>query len=55
MLALNLLFEMAAKNGYRDVVFGMPHRGRLNTLVSVLDYPASHLFRRISGKLDTPE
>jgi probable 2-oxoglutarate dehydrogenase E1 component DHKTD1 len=32
----------------------MPHRGRLNTLVNVLEYPASLLFRRISGKLDTP-
>ena len=32
----------------------MPHRGRLNTLVNVLDYPASLLFRKISGKCDTP-
>lgn len=35
-------------------MFGMPHRGRSNTLVNVLDYPASLLFRRISGKSDTP-
>lgn len=33
----------------------MPHRGRLNTLVNILDYPARLMFRRISGKLDTPE
>lgn len=32
----------------------MPHRGRLNTLVNVLDYPASLLFRKIGGKTDTP-
>ena len=32
----------------------MPHRGRLNTLVNVLDYPASLLFRKISGKTDIP-
>lgn len=32
----------------------MPHRGRLNTLVNILDYPASLLFRKISGKADTP-
>lgn len=32
----------------------MPHRGRLNTLVNVLEYPASLLFRKISGKTDTP-
>ena len=33
----------------------MPHRGRLNTLVNVLDYPASLLFRKINGKCDTPQ
>jgi len=32
----------------------MPHRGRLNTLVNVLEYPAMHLFKKISGKSDTP-
>lgn len=32
----------------------MPHRGRLNTLVNVLDYGARNLFRKIAGKTDTP-
>lgn len=32
----------------------MPHRGRMNTLVNVLDYGARFLFRKISGKTDTP-
>lgn len=32
----------------------MPHRGRLNLLVNVLDYGARYLFRKISGKTDTP-
>lgn len=32
----------------------MPHRGRLNLLVNVLQYDARNLFRKISGKSDTP-
>lgn len=54
MLALEELFSLAAEKDFKDVVFGMPHRGRLNTLVNILDYPASHLFRKISGKTDIP-
>lgn len=34
---------------------GMPHRGRLNTLVRLLGYPARDLFYKISGKNDIPE
>lgn len=54
MVALEQLFQSGAQNNFTDIVFGMPHRGRLNTLVNVLDYPASLLFRKISGKTDTP-
>ena len=54
-MALGELFALAAEQDFKDVVLGMPHRGRLNTLVNILNYPASHLFRRISGKTDTPE
>jgi len=32
----------------------MPHRGRFNVLVELLDYPAQDLFYKISGKTDTP-
>ena len=32
----------------------MPHRGRLNTLINVLDYAGRHVFRKIAGKTDTP-
>ena len=48
------MFRLAAENDFKDIVFGMPHRGRLNTLVNVMDYPASLLFRKIGGKTDTP-
>jgi 2-oxoglutarate dehydrogenase complex dehydrogenase (E1) component-like enzyme len=33
---------------------GIPHRGRLNAMVNLLDYPTVELFRKISGKTDTP-
>ena len=33
---------------------GIPHRGRLNVMVNLLDYPAVDLFRKVSGKTDTP-
>lgn len=33
----------------------MPHRGRLNTLCNVLDYPPDHLFRKIKGNSEMPE
>lgn len=33
----------------------MPHRGRLNLLTNILEYPPRYLFRKISGKTDTPK
>ena len=32
----------------------MPHRGRMNFLVNLLDYPPRDLFRKIQGKTDVP-
>ena len=37
-----------------DVVIGMPHRGRLNVLCNLLDYPLVDLLRKISGHSDFP-
>lgn len=48
------MFRLCGKTGYEQVVFGMPHRGRFNLLVNVLEYKARYLFRKISGKTDTP-
>jgi len=33
----------------------MPHRGRFNILVELLNYQARHLFRKIAGKSSVPE
>lgn len=38
-----------------NIVFGMPHRGRLNILPLLLDYPVSALLAKINGKRDIPK
>lgn len=54
VIALKTLFERAAETDVKGVVMGIPHRGRLNVMVNLLDYPAADLFRKVSGKTDTP-
>lgn len=54
VVALEHLFELGSSAGYEHVVFGMPHRGRMNTLTNVLDYAPRNIFRKIAGKTDTP-
>ena len=39
-VALEELAEQAAKHGVQNLVLGMAHRGRLNTLHCVFDKPA---------------
>lgn len=58
---MNKVFsEATLKNEFNDntpmetAVLGMPHRGRLATLVVLNDYPFSQLLRKISGKCDLP-
>lgn len=53
-MALDQLFKLSSEAGYENVVFGMPHRGRFNLLVNILNYSARYLFRKVSGKTDTP-
>jgi 2-oxoglutarate dehydrogenase E1 component len=41
---MKALIDEAAEYGVRDVVIGMPHRGRLNVLSNVVRKPTSHIF-----------
>ena len=49
---LKCLISHAGSNGTKEVVVGMAHRGRINTLVNVLGKNPSVLFDEFSGKHD---
>ncbi len=53
--ALHALFEAAAAAKLDHIVLAMPHRGRLNLLVSLLDYVPRALFHKIKGGSEIPE
>lgn len=38
-----------------NALLAMPHRGRLNVLPLILDYPVAYLFTKIQGKRDMPK
>lgn len=50
ILMLNQMVHYAGKQGTREVVLGMAHRGRLNVLVNVLGKKPQDLFNEFSGK-----
>ena len=53
--ALDTIFHCAAQTNVDDIVIGMPHRGRLALLVSLLEYPSHQLFHKIKGFSDFPK
>lgn len=53
--ALDALFGSAALSGVRHSILAMPHRGRLNLLTDLLQYPPSALFHKIKGGSELPE
>ena len=62
LVALNALIATASEAdpsspgdaGVDSVVLGMPHRGRLASLVVLNDYPMRNLLHKVSGKNDIP-
>ncbi|KAJ1546861.1 hypothetical protein HK405_006803, partial [Cladochytrium tenue] len=54
MVVLDQLFRVANLSGIRDVILGMPHRGRLNLLTDLLKYPPRALFHKVKGNSEFP-
>ncbi|KAG6816029.1 hypothetical protein H0H87_009275 [Tephrocybe sp. NHM501043] len=53
--ALDSLFSSASLGGIQHIILGMPHRGRLNLLTDLLQFPPSALFNKIKGGSELPE
>lgn len=50
--ALNIIIEQATQKNGSNIVIGMAHRGRLNTLVNVMNKPYSDVFAEFDGDTD---
>jgi 2-oxoglutarate dehydrogenase E1 component len=46
---LDAVIERAGSSGVREIVIGMPHRGRLNVLANILDKPYGMIFNEFEG------
>ena len=55
MPALYASTNRAAKLGVKEVVLGMPHRGRLNVLTAFMGKPYVAMLSEFSGNLATPD
>ena len=53
--ALHAVIETAAGLGVKEIAIGMPHRGRLNTLVNIVQKPLTALFSEFGGESAKPE
>ncbi|HQT62990.1 MAG: 2-oxoglutarate dehydrogenase E1 component [Acidocella sp. 20-57-95] len=52
--ALHAIIETAANHGVKEIAIGMPHRGRLNTLVNIVQKPLTALFSEFGGESAKP-
>jgi 2-oxoglutarate dehydrogenase E1 component len=53
--ALEQIIKRGGQLGVKDIVFGMAHRGRLNTLTQVMGKPHRVLFHEFKGGSATPD
>ncbi|MDE2199478.1 MAG: 2-oxoglutarate dehydrogenase E1 component [Rhodospirillales bacterium] len=53
--ALHAIIETAARADVSEIAIGMPHRGRLNTLVNVVKKPYTALFSEFGGASFKPD
>jgi 2-oxoglutarate dehydrogenase E1 component len=56
MLAgLESIINTAAKEGVKEIVLGMPHRGRMNVLTTTMGKPYAELLSIFQGNMDFPD
>ena len=48
--AMEQIIKRGGALGVKDIIVGMPHRGRLNVLVNVMSKPYRAIFQRILGR-----
>ncbi|EFH12994.1 oxoglutarate dehydrogenase (succinyl-transferring), E1 component [Pseudoroseomonas cervicalis ATCC 49957] len=53
--ALQAIIEASADKGVNEIAIGMPHRGRLNTLVNVVKKPFTQVFAEFKGVAAKPD
>jgi 2-oxoglutarate dehydrogenase E1 component len=53
--ALHAIIDTAARGGVSEIAIGMPHRGRLNTLVNIVKKPYTALFSEFGGTSFKPD
>jgi 2-oxoglutarate dehydrogenase E1 component len=53
--ALHAIIETVASAGVAEIAIGMPHRGRLNTLVNVVKKPLTAVFSEFGGESFKPD
>ncbi|MEK7265075.1 MAG: thiamine pyrophosphate-dependent enzyme, partial [Pseudomonadota bacterium] len=53
--ALEQIIKRGGALGVKEIVIGMPHRGRLNVLAAVMGKPYHHIFHEFSGGSVTPQ
>ena len=53
--ALHAIIETAANAGVNEIAIGMPHRGRLNTLVNIVRKPFAAVFSEFAGASSQPD
>ena len=53
--AMHAIIETVVASGTNEIVIGMPHRGRLNTLVNIVKKPLNALFAEFAGASFKPD
>jgi 2-oxoglutarate dehydrogenase E1 component len=53
--ALEAIIKTGGQNGIKEIVLGMPHRGRLNVLTNVMSKPYQAIFHEFHGGSSTPD